>query len=243
MSKILFYDIETRPMVVETWGLRDQNIGLNQVREWGGTLCVSAKWLGKGKVYFFSDWQDGHKGMLEGIHALWSEAEAICGYNNMAFDDKAIRGEFIKNNMEPPPPVVSIDLYKTVRNQFRFDSNKLDHVCYLLGLGSKLKHDGHELWTRVLQGDEKAQKLMERYCKQDAKLTEKLYKKMKPYIRNHPHLGDGNHLACPACGSLSAQKRGHRFTRAQKIQRLFCLDCCHWYDGASKKRPKREMAW
>jgi hypothetical protein len=58
---------------------------------------------------------------------------------------------------------------------------------------------------------------MERYNKQDVRLTEKVYKKLRPFIKNHPHLGTGNSDACPACGSLNVQKRGHAFTRSFEI--------------------------
>lgn len=240
--KILFYDIETRPMVVEAWGLRDQNIGLNQVREWGGTICFAAKWLGKREVFFHSDWTDGHEGMLQAMHDLWNEADAVCGYNNNRFDDKKMRGEFVRHGMMPPATVASIDLYKVVRQQFSFDSHKLDHVSQLLGLGTKVKHDGHGLWSRVLQGDEKAQKIMERYNRQDVGLTEKLYKKLRPFIKNHPHLGVGNSDSCPACLSLNVQKRGYHYTRTQVAQRLQCQDCGHWYLGKRTKRQARDVA-
>jgi DNA polymerase elongation subunit (family B) len=239
--KILFYDIETRPMVVETWGLRDQNIGLNQVREFGGVMCFAAKWYGKPAVEFHADWTCGHEGMLHHMHRLWSEADAVCGYNNDRFDNKKMRGEFVRHGMEPPPPTASIDLFKTVRQQFSFDSHKLDHVSQLLGIGCKVKHDGHALWSAVLQGDTSAQKKMERYNRQDTRLTEKLYKKLRPYIKNHPHLGTGNSEACPACGSLNVQKRGHAFTRCFEVQRLQCRDCAHWYQGKRSKRAVRDI--
>jgi len=241
LPKICFYDIETRPIVAEVWGLRDQNIGLNQIRETGGVLCFSAKWLGKSEVQFYSDWTCGHNEMLEAMHRLWSEADAICGYNNDSFDNKHMRGEFFKAGMAPPPPVASIDLYKTVRSQFRFDSNKLDFVSRQLGIGNKVQHQGHSLWTEVLAGDPKAQKMMERYCKQDAKLTEALYKKLRPYIPNHPTLGIGHGDSCPACNSLNVSKQGNRYTRSFVTQRLQCQDCCHWYKGKSTRRPVRDI--
>lgn len=239
--KILFYDIETRPMVAEVWGLRDQNIGLNQIREPGGVLCFSAKWLGKKDVMFFSDWTCGHREMLQALHDMWAEADAICGYNNDSFDNKHMRAEFIRSNMTPPPPVASIDLYKTVRSQFKFDSNKLDYVAQQLGIGTKVKHEGHGLWTAVLQGDPTAQRTMERYCKQDARLTERLYRRLRPYIANHPHLGGGNSDACPACGSLNVMKNGHRYSRCYVTQRLQCRDCSHWYKGKATRRATRDI--
>jgi DNA polymerase elongation subunit (family B) len=240
-AKVLFYDIETRPIVAEVWGLRDQNIAINQIREPGGVLCFSAKWLGKSEVMFFSDWTTGHKEMLEAMRRLWGEADAICGYNNDGFDNKHMRAEFIKNDIDPPPPVASIDLFKTVRSQFRFDSNKLDFVSRQLGIGKKVQHQGHSLWTEVLQGDPRAQKMMERYCKQDARLTEALYKKLRPFIANHPHLGVGNSEACPACNSLAVQKHGHRYSRCYKTQRLQCQDCGHWFKGKAERRVVRDV--
>ena len=239
--RIAFYDIETRPIVAEVWGLRDQNIAINQIREPGGVLCFSVKWLGKAGVEFYSDWTHGHKEMLEAMHRIWSEADAICGYNNDSFDNKHMRGEFIKNGMAPPPPVASIDLYKTVRSQFRFDSNKLDFVSRQLGIGNKVQHQGHTLWTEVLGGDPKARKMMERYCKQDAKLTEALYKKLRPFIVNHPNLGVGNSEACPACNSLNVIKQGHRYSRSFVTPRLQCKDCGHWYPGTKKRRATRDI--
>lgn len=172
------------------------------------------------------------KGMLEAVHALWTEADAVCGYNNDKFDNKKLRGEFIKEGLAPPPPVTSIDLYKTVRSQFGFDSNKLDHVAQLLGLGSKVTHDGFELWRQVEQGEPKALALMERYCKQDVRLTEKVYHRIRPFIANHPHLGFTAPVACGACGSHRTQKRGVRRTKAMLIERVHCQACGSWADGS-----------
>jgi hypothetical protein len=140
---MLFYDFETRPMVAEVWGLYDQNIGLNEVREFGGVMSFAAKWYGEAPVHFHSEWGDGLEAMLQAMHRLWSEAGAVCGYNNFRFDDKKMRWQFIKAGMEPPPPVASIDLYKTVSQKFSPDSKKLDHVASELGVGTKIKHEGH----------------------------------------------------------------------------------------------------
>lgn len=236
--KVLFLDIETRPMLAEVWGLRDQNIGLNQVRSFGGTICVGLKWGHEKRVQFYSEWQHGHEGMLAAVHKLWSEADAVCGYNSERFDLKKLRSEFCKAGMTPPPPTTSIDVYKTVRSEFGFDSNKLQHVAQILGVGSKLKHDGHELWSRVLDGCPKAQATMERYCIQDVRLLEKVYRRILPWIKNHPHLGFVSPVACGACGSHRTQKRGVRRTKASIIERVACQDCGSWQDGARAKAAR-----
>lgn len=233
--RILLLDIETRPIVAEVWGLRDVNIGLNQVREFGGTICVGAMWLGDRKVQFFSDWQHGHRGMLEAIREMWCEADALCGYNSDRFDLRKLRGEFVKEGMEPPPMKAQIDVFKTVKQQFGFDSNKLDHVAHLLNLGSKIKHEGHTLWTKVLQGDEKAQRMMERYCKQDVKLLRDVYLKLRPWMNNHPHLRDTPKGACAKCGSTNLTSQGWKRTVSFKVQSLKCNNCGGWQQGKREK--------
>ena len=78
--KILILDIETRPVLAYVWGLFKQNIGLNQIVEDGGTLCVGAKWHGEKGVKVFSVWEHGQIGMAIGVHAMMAEADAIITY-------------------------------------------------------------------------------------------------------------------------------------------------------------------
>ena len=234
--KILFLDIETRPIVAEVWKLYGiDHIGLNQVREFGGTICVGAMWHGDKRCQFFSDWQHGHRPMLEAIHRLWEQADAICGYNSDRFDLKKLKGEFVKEGMDPPSPVASIDVFKTVKREFGFDSNKLQHVADLLGVGSKLQHEGHALWTKVMQGDPKAQRTMERYCKQDVRLLERVYDKLLPWITTHPYLGKASGYACNRCGSKNLTAQGEKRSKHFRIQSLKCSDCGGWRQGLRKK--------
>jgi hypothetical protein len=86
-----------------------------------------------------------------------------------------------------------------------FLSNKLAFIGPLLTGEGKVKHEGHELWTRVMAGDPKAQAKMQRYCSQDVRLLEQVYDRCLPYIRNHPHMAMTPALACGACGSHSSR--------------------------------------
>ena len=86
-----------------------------------------------------------------------------------------------------------------------------------------------------MEGDEPAQKRMARYCKQDVKLLEKLYLKIRPFIRNHPHMGEVKGHECGACGSRHLQSRGYRRTKTMRIQRLQCQKCGSWSDGKREK--------
>lgn len=233
MNKILTIDIETRPALAYVWGLFDQNIGLSQLVEPSAPISFAAKFLHDKEMHFHSDWTDGHEGMIARAHALISEADAVVGYNSDSFDLRKLRGEFLLAGLPPPPPVTSIDLLKSVK-KLGFQSGKLAYIGPFLAIGEKVKHEGFDLWLKVMQGDEAAQKRMEKYNIGDVKLTESLYKLLMPYIANHPHLGEDGPGQCGACGSHDLHKRGFRRTKSFKIQRLQCNDCGSWSDGTRK---------
>lgn len=233
-SKILVLDIETKPIAAYVWRLWDQNVALNQIIDDGGILCVGLKWVGDKQTYLFSEWEHGKDEMLTRVHEFISEADAVITFNGDKFDLTKLNGEFLLNDLAAPPPVTSIDLLKTVK-KLGFISNKLAFVGPALKIGAKLKHEGFELWTSVMAGDTAAQKRMSKYCVQDVVLTEQLYKKLIPYIRNHPHLGTVKSDACGACGSKDTQKRGFRRTKSFRIQRIQCNHCGSWSDGKREK--------
>lgn len=231
---ILVLDIEWRPTIAYVWGAWKENITPEKIKEHGGLLCVGAKWLGDKETKLFSEWEHGHYGMLQGIHDMMSLADAVITYNGDRFDLKKLEGEFLLHGLPPCPPLTSIDCLKAVK-KFGYFMNRLAFIGPFLGLGGKLEHEGMALWTKVMAGDEAAQKRMSKYCIQDVVLLEKLYLKIRPFIRNHPHLGNAGANQCGSCGSTHLQSRGTRRTRAYKIQRLHCQSCGSWQDGTRKK--------
>lgn len=232
MNKILVLDIETKPAVVYTWRLFDVTIGLEQVIETPGTICFCAKWLGEKGSEFYSEWEHGHEEMIKQAHRLISEADAIITYNGDKFDIPKLMGEFVLAGLTPPPPPTSIDVYKAVRKLGMF-SNKLAFIGPALEVGAKVKHEGFSLWADTLKGCEKARAKMKKYCIQDVILLEKVYNRIKPYIRNHPHTGA--HGQCGNCSSNKLQSRGYRYTKMFRTQRLQCQNCGAWQDGKRSK--------
>lgn len=242
--KILVFDIETKPNLVYTWGLWDQNISIDKIVEPSAPICFSAKFVGEKETFFYSDWDHGHSEMIKALHELLLRADAVVTYNGDKFDIPKMRGEFVLEGLSPLPPLTSIDILKTVR-KLGFVSNKLEFVGVFLDIGRKIKNEGFSLWVKVMGGDALAQKRMKRYCIGDTVLTEKVYTKLKGHIPNHPHLGNITSEACGSCGGHHLQKRGHRRTKSFLIQRLQCQDCGSWSDGARKKfinLPRKESA-
>jgi DNA polymerase elongation subunit (family B) len=239
--KILLLDIETSPHSVYAWGLFKQNISLSQVKDTSRVLCSAYKWLGERKTNFTSEWTDGVDGMLEKMYNVIEEADAIVTYNGNRFDLPTLNKEFLLTGYRPPAPYKSVDLYRTVKNKFRFASNKLDHVAQQLGLGSKTDHYGFQMWLDVMDGNKKAQKLMETYNKQDVVLLEKVYDIVLPWVANHPNRSHHSGSAvCPNCGSKHLQHRGFTITAVGRQQRFQCQDCGKWSKASAscEKTPK-----
>lgn len=236
--RILFLDIETSLLLAYTFGIRDQHITHGQIaNDRDGRLihCVGLKWQGQ-KPFVLSEWEHGYEGMMHGVHNALCEADAVATYNGARFDLPKIQGQFALLDMEPPPPPTQIDLFKTAR-RMGYVSSKLDYLAQLLGVGSKVKHPGMQLWIDVFNGCPKAQKLMARYCAGDVRLTERVYDRLLPYVPNHPHLHRG--APCGTCGSKNTQRRGYNYSKHFQTERIFCKDCKNWSTG---KRSKVEKA-
>lgn len=235
--RILMLDIETKPATAYTFGIRDQHLTHKQIvpGQHGGIICVGCQWLGEKRVTVYSDWRDGHQVMLEKVHALLSEADAVMTYNGASFDIPKLDGEFLRARMQPPPPPTQIDLFKTLR-RMGYLSSKLDYILPHLGLGGKVKHEGLQMWIDVMDGCPKAQAKMARYCAQDVRQLGALYEVVRPWIRNHPHLHGKRGDFCGACGSNHITYRGFIISKHFRTQRVQCQDCGSW------DRGKREAA-
>lgn len=231
-AKILHLDIETAPTNCYSWSLWPKFISPSDIQEPGYTLCWAAMWEGERTVHFKKYHpNDNGKKMLKEIWELLDEADMVVHYNGTKFDIPVLFKEFAVNGMGPPSHFYEIDLIKTVRKRFRFESNKLDYVCQRLGLGAKTQHKGMSLWYGCMEGDAASWRIMERYNKQDVKLLRKLYKMLLPWITNHPNLGmwveekDGK-LRCGHCASTNLQKKGTQYnTKSASYDRYKCKSC------------------
>jgi hypothetical protein len=125
-----------------------------------------------------------------------------------------------------------VDCLKEVKRMFRFQSNKLDFVSQALDIGAKSSHEGFELWVKCMKGDKDAWKRMEKYNRQDVRLLQDLYTKLRPWIEKHPNIGAFEDIpACPKCGSEKRQQRGYSVTQLLKYPRYQCMSCGGWFRG------------
>ena len=212
-----------------TWGLWQQNITPAAVVESTQILCWAASWIGQKKVMFRSVHHDSKDIMIQEMHRLLDEADAVVHYNGQKFDIPHINKEFVRLEMGPPSPYQQIDLLKVVRKNFNFPSNKLALISVELGLEGKIENEGFPLWTKCLAGDKDAWARMKAYNIQDTEMLEPLYFKLRPWAAGLPSFGamTGGDV-CPACGSQELQSRGFQFTKTGKYQRYCCKECGKW---------------
>lgn len=239
--RILLLDIETAPNTVYSWGLWDQNIATNQVKETSYVMCWAAKWLDSREIIFSSVKKSGRRRMLMRMHTLLDRADVVVHYNGLKFDVPTLNKEFIQIDLEPPAPYKQVDCLKEVKRMFRFQSNKLDFVGRALDIGAKIEHEGFELWTKCMDRTDpdhaRAWKRMERYNRHDVKLLEALYLRLLPWIEKHPsHGAHTGERCCPKCGSGKLQQRGWAVTMMMKYPRYHCQSCGGWSRGNKSVR-------
>ncbi len=234
--RVLLFDVETSPNLGWVWGKYEQNV-LAYEKE-SHLLTFSYKWLGEKKTYGyglpdFATYKKDKEDDRELVGLLWKlfdEADIIIGHNGDAFDIKRTNARFLYHGFEPTKPHKTIDTLKVVRKYFKLNSNKLNDVCGLLGIGGKVETGGFSLWLDCMNGDMKAWKKMIKYNKQDVVLLEKLYLRIRGWIHNHPNVNllAETPCACPKCGSPDIIKRGFGYTKVGKFQNFQCKECGGW---------------
>jgi len=242
--KVLIFDIETSPITAYVWGLKDQNIGLNQiVKDWH-VMAWGAKWLGApaSEVMYQASYTDNDKKVLKGLWKLLDEADIVITQNGKNFDSPKLNARFIHHGMQPPSPYKHLDTYLIVRNAAQFTSNKLEYLTEKLCTKyKKLSHSnfpGMSLWTECLKGNKKAWQEMKTYNIHDVLSTEEFYNKIKAWApASAPDVFVGE--LCGVCGGHT-HKKGFERTKASLFQRLHCQNCGKWSRGAKIKGDKKK---
>lgn len=241
--KILFFDLETAPILAYTFSLFKPIIGMDQIVTAPKIICWSARWYGakggKSSVKFNSEYKTNPYEMLLELRDLLDEADVVVGYNSDNFDIPWVNEQLLTAGIELPSPYIAVDLYKLNRKHLRMPSGKLDYMAQDLLGQRKVAHSGIRLWLdwmdKTSPGHKKAVKDMETYAKQDTYLLEPLFEFMRPYIKSvNFGLFRADGFSCSHCGSTSLQARGFAYTTAGKFQRYQCTDCSGW-----SKDPKR----
>lgn len=165
--------------------------------------------------------------MLGKIHRLLEEADAVVHFNGKSFDIKHLNREFLEYGFEPPSAFKQVDLLQVARQNFKFLSNKLQYLLQALELGEKGDPGGMRTWAGCLKNDPKAWETMKTYNISDVVEMEKLYMRLRPWIKGHPNYAmySPEKAVCPTCGSDQYQHRGWHRTERYIYRRYSCKVC------------------
>lgn len=241
--KILLFDLETAPLRVFTFGLWDQNIGLNQIDQDWFLLSFAAKWLGNPAIYYADqskaeDITDDTR-LLKMLWHLLDEADVVVTQNGRSFDEKVANARFILKGFPPPSPFRHIDTKVLAKKRFRFTSNKLEYLSNALGVDCKKSQHkqfpGFELWSQCLKKNPEAWAEMRAYNSADVLALEGVYLKLRPWgvgVDLNPFYGDIIYRC--HCGSTDFKKNGFEYTKAGKFRRFVCKHCGAWHSAKGK---------
>jgi hypothetical protein len=238
--KILIFDLETAPVRAYVWGLWKQNVYIDQIISEWFLLGYSCKWLGEDNVYSNILTPDEVKceGDFRLVIELWEfldQADYVIAHNAKRFDVPRVKSRFIVHGLTPTSYYQQIDTLEVAKKEFGFSSNKLESLARIFGFEGKKSTD-FKLWSDCMDGDPIALKYMEEYNRQDVLLLEKVYLKLRPYIKSHPNWNlytDTNDALCPSCGSNDLLEDGHYFTQTGKYVTYKCSGC-----GAISRKRK-----
>lgn len=242
IPRILIFDIETSPLKAYVWKLWKTNVNLDHIiNEW---FCIawSAKWLYSnevmGEVLTPQEIKrEDDKRIISSLWDLINKADIVVAHNGNRFDIPRINARFIINDLPPTKPYFSIDTCLIARKQFGFSSNKLDALAGYFNIPHKLDTD-FDLWRRCLEGDQQALDYMLEYNKKDVTILEEVYLRIRPWIKNHPNVGNLNddRCSCAYCGSNNIEIVPDQFyyTNVGKYSIYKCEEC----GGLSRGRKK-----
>ena len=236
--RILLYDIETSLQLVSVFQLKYNDfINPDNIVQERHVISVCYKWLGEKKTHDISLLDDpkrftkdphDDKYVVNEFHKVLMEADCIVAHNGDQFDYKYLKTRMLLHGLPTLPPVTSIDTYKVAKQQFLFNSNRLDYLGKFLGFNGK-KTTPKGLWLKVLNGDRSAIKVMVDYNKRDVILLEKVFMKLRPYIPNHVNREIYGQIGCPRCGSKKVQSRGFHRAITKTYRRYCCNTCGGWF--------------
>lgn len=240
-QKTLIVDIETRPMLVYVWQLKDQYVGLEQIKEDWQIIAWSAKWLGdpvSKQIYRDLRKQKvlDDKAILGEIRDLLDEADIVISQNGERFDSRKLNTRFITHGFKRPSPYRHFDTWKLAKGVADFTSSSLEYLTAKLNKKyKKLKHKkypGLELWKQCLAGNTDAWNEMRKYNNHDVLATEELYVNLRAWAPDYfPKVFTFTDASkeCGTCGYKGKLIEGKiRTSNKYKYKQHSCPKCGAW---------------
>lgn len=205
----------------------------NLKADFGFVLCIAWKWSGEDKIYSvsiadapsFKKDCTNDKWIIEEFRKAAEQADAIVMHYGSVFDYPYLQARALAHGLPLLPKVPYIDTWRIARKGLALSSNRLASLSRLLGVEEKTPLSGR-IWVKATSGDAKSIKYIVEHCKQDVRVLEQVYDRIKGLRFDNPRLsGDG----CPTCGSYDIISRGRVRTTKQIMHKFSCNNCGHWF--------------
>lgn len=171
-------------------------------------------------------------------YEVLKDADVVVTQNGRKFDWPFLQTRLLHHGFPPLPRIIHVDTKDEAKNNLYLFSNSLRVMARFLTDDDKMDTEGWDLWVKVMDRDPHALKTMTKYCKHDVVVLEKVYEKLKRFVKKLPNANmfvkfEGP-LVCPNCGSHDLIKRGRRVMKKRVLGRFSCQECGTWSQHAPK---------
>lgn len=132
------------------------------------------------------DYESGHidKRVVSSAISALDNFDVIYTYYGTKFDIPFLRTRAMKWKLRFPfhKQLYHQDLYYSVRNKMKLESNRLKSACAFLGIKGKTEL-AQDYWIRAMYGDLKALRYIVNHNVKDVEILEKLHERIRPYIQ------------------------------------------------------------
>lgn len=232
--KILFFDIETRPIKFWGWRTGKQYVDQSQIVKGADQdiICISYKWLDEKKIHSL-DWgvkeQDSSR-MIDTFGKVIESADVVIGHNADSFDIRHINTQRLLHGQSPIAWPTSEDTLKQIRKKFYLPSYRLDYISKLL-TGSGKATMAFQDWIEIVENKSaKHLRKMIKYNQRDVKKLEEDYKILAPHLvpkANRSLISRDLRAGCPSCGHNGSISKGPVWRMGTRVQRRQCKNCGH----------------
>lgn len=247
MSRTLYFDFETTPVVGWGWQLWNKNgPAFFHIMQDVQIMSVAWTWDNDPKIYCmslpdFKGYKPGifnvnDKKLVQAFMEIFEKADYVVAQNGFGFDFTLWRTRLMIHKLKPHHEPKELDP-KRWASKFKLTSKSQDNISRQLGTTMKME-TGKKLHYRCLElGDSRAWKENNDYNKQDVKGLRENAIRMAPYIPNLPNanvlrgtpMGCTNSF-CPDPGRPMKRSKQRPTTTGVKIQ-YQCPSCGHYATG------------
>ena len=233
--KILFYDIETTPLLAYIWRPGKQVVRHQQLQKgkWSRNhiICVTYCWDDDkpAKAIGWGYREQDTARVVEKFDSIIQQADITIGKNSDRFDVKHINAQRMFAGLPGMPEWANYteDLEKQMRKQFNLPSQSLDYISEQLGFGGKIGMEFKD-WVNIVEqtrGDGLLayKKMLEYGCK-DVEDTRAIWNHCLQHFTPKFNMATWNdkEMVCKTCGSSQIHKNGTRIGGQTIYQQFFC---------------------